>query len=207
MAQDVEIGKRFATVLITGLPAQANPLLEVLGSNLLRHVADRHEFSFFAFEGARQQMGDEIFAFPADWRTMQFTEAIALPGGGIFVPRSLMARRPNDELAAILAHAIGHVVLRHPTQMATALQLIDTGSMPNLMENPVSSLARAARGLELAADRYAVGLLKDSGVDPEALARYVKKLPEGAMIPSGTAMHPTAENRMKAIVQAIAQLP
>src|SRR5437763_15338862 len=133
LARERELGGRFAMRLMGALHAHADPRLEVLGTSLLAHARDTHDFSFFVFDGEPgETLAEEIFAFPADWRGLHFDEAIALPGGAIFVPQSLMSRAPaHDDLAAILAHAIGHVVLRHPTQMATRVQLMDNSGLPN----------------------------------------------------------------------------
>jgi len=208
VAQERDLGQRFAKDLVNALQAHLDPRIEVVGTSLLAHVRDGHEFSFFAFDTrANEPLAAEIFAFPADWRTLRLEEAIALPGGGIFVPRILMERAPAyDELAAIVAHAIGHVVLRHPTQMATQIALLDNGPMPNIAPNPVSGLMEFAQAWEFAADRYAARLLKDTGFDPRALERYIQSLPEpdaGGRRPVFSA-HPPPRPRIDAIEKAIA---
>jgi len=214
LSQERDLGQRFAKSLVNALQAHLDPRIEVVGTSLLAHVRDTHEFSFFAFDDSAARSGrpneplaPEIFAFPADWRTLRLEEAIALPGGGIFVPRTLMERAPAyDELAAIVAHAIGHVVLRHPTQMATRIALLDNGRMPNIAPNPVSGLMVYAQAWEFAADRYAARLLKDSGFDPHALERYIATIPDPGLDPRHKIflVHPPAEGRIVAIEKAIA---
>jgi Zn-dependent protease with chaperone function len=210
LSQERDLGQRFAKGLVNALQAHLDPRLEVAGTSLLAHLRDTHEFSFFAFDVSRpnEPLPEEVFAFPADWRTLRREEAIALPGGGIFVSRSLMERASAmDELAAILAHAIGHVVLRHPTQMATRIALLDNGPMPNMAPTPVAGLMEFAQAWEIAADRYAARLLKDAGFDPHALERYIQSLPEPAPTPRNLIFspHPPREERIDAIEKAIAE--
>jgi Peptidase family M48 len=208
-ARERELGGRFAMALVSALHAHADPRLEELGASLLGHVRDKNDFSFFAFDGAlAEPLAGEIFAFPADWRSLRFDEAIALPGGPIFVSQALISRAPaHDDLAAILAHAIGHIVLRHPTQMATRVQMMDDAGMPNFMKNPLSSLGSFAKSCEIEADRYAIRLLETTGFDPRALVRYIETLPvpDSDTRSSILSVRPAPERRIEAIEQTMAE--
>ena len=115
--------------------------------------------------------------------------AFALPGGYIYVTRGLLALvNSTAELAAVLAHEIGHVTARHSVKryhraagsnlFATALGLL-TGSQ---------DVARAAaylgqgfvagysRDQEYEADSLGARYLVHSGYDPLAGARFLNSM-------------------------------
>ena len=57
-------------------------------------------------------------------------EALALPGGPIFIPASLILQAQNTaELAGMLAHAIAHVADRDCTRLATRTELMQIGDV------------------------------------------------------------------------------
>jgi predicted Zn-dependent protease len=59
------------------------------------------------------------------------TEVIVLPGGFAIVPaRLLLAVKSEDELARHLAHAIGHIRLRHGVREARPATTADISSIP-----------------------------------------------------------------------------
>src|SRR5688572_30734921 len=61
------------------------------------------------------------------FRVVNSTEinSVAFPGGGIYVNRGLIEiTSTEDELAAILAHEIGHVVARHGTAQLSRQLLV-----------------------------------------------------------------------------------
>lgn len=119
--------------------------------------------------------------------------AFATPGGHIFVTRGLLrCCRSEDALAAVLAHEIGHINLRHGMQaiekarVTEALTTIAAEGAKSLGSQEVASLTRTfegtiaditatlinrgyARTSEYEADRAAVALLRRVGYDPNAL--------------------------------------
>lgn len=79
-------------------------------------------------------------------------EPTALAGGFILVPVALFAAVDDEaEFAAMIAHAMGHVVEHHGMETAG----------PN----------------ELRADALAISLAASAGFDPGALARYIARVP------------------------------
>src|SRR5260370_10360938 len=125
-------------------------------------------------------------AFPADWRRLDLDEAIAVAGGLIFVPRRLLSR-DDDQLTVILAHAIGHIALRHPTVGMTRGELAQvevqaaSRAIPEGAAQRVWAVAQNRfafdRDCESAADGYAVRLLHQAGLDPATLLAYLSALP------------------------------
>lgn len=102
-------------------------------------------------------------------------EPISLLGGWIFISSQfILSAHTESEFAAILAHAMAHVML---PQM-TGQQLADDPGAPppprwtNDME---TALAAYERYSELEADRVAVRALRAAGFDPGALLSYIER--------------------------------
>lgn len=107
--------------------------------------------------------------------------AFALPGGHIVVMRGLieMAETP-EQLAAILAHELGHVAQRDPIEQALraagtagllSLVLGDaTGGTVLALAGETLISAKNSRDVEARADDFALVQMAKAGVSPEALA-------------------------------------
>ena len=210
---DARVGQRFATQLQTNVTATTEPRLDQIGNRLAAH-SPQFRYRFFVFNGGQpSQDTAPAAAFPADWRRLQLDEAIAVAGGMIFVPRALLSR-DDAQLATILAHAIGHVALRHPTVGMTRGELaqveVQVASRAMADEAPqrvhAVALKRFAfdRACETAADAYAVKLLQDAGLDPAALLAYLRTLPA----PQGEelSVYPAPAERIEAAQKAITGL-
>ena len=210
---DARVGQRLATQLQTNVTAATEPRLDQIGNRLAAH-SPQFRYRFFVFDGGHPSPDTApAAAFPADWRRLQLDEAIAVAGGTIFVPRALLSR-DDAQLAAILAHAIGHIALRHPTVSMTrgeqALVEVQVASraMPDEAPQRVHAVAlkRFAfdRACETAADGYAVKLLQDAGFNPAALLAYLRTL----TAPQGTdlSVYPTTAERIEAAQKAMAGL-
>ena len=210
---DARVGQRFATRLQTSVSATSEPRLDQIGNRLAAHSPE-FRYRFFVFDGGEPSPDTApAAAFPADWRRLQLDEAIAVAGGMIFVPRGLLSR-DDAQLAAILAHAIGHIALRHPTVGMTLGELaqveVQVASRAMADEAPqrvhAVALKRFAfdRGCEIAADGYAGKLLRDAGLDPAALLAYLRTLPA----PQGEelSVYPAPAERIEAAQKVIAGL-
>ncbi|MBW6419772.1 M48 family metallopeptidase [Celeribacter sp. PS-C1] len=126
--------------------------------------------------------------------------AFALPGGRIVVMRGLIdeAGGPN-EVAAVIAHEIGHVAHRDPTRHA--LRGVGTFGVLSLVFGDfaggtvvllgVNQLVNAqySQEAESAADTYAHALLPKIGVSPGALAPLFERLKEKYGDTEGLASH------------------
>ena len=106
--------------------------------------------------------------------------AFALPGGQVVFFRGMIETATHpDQIAAVLAHEIGHVVARDPTRIA----LRSAGSLGVLglvfgdfaggaaVLFLVEQLIQAdyTREAEAAADDLGIAMLRDAGVSPAAL--------------------------------------
>jgi Zn-dependent protease with chaperone function len=183
---EAELGQRFAKRLQTTIAAVPEPRLERIG-NLLTPLSKQFHYRFFVFDGGQPSPDTApAAAFPADWRRLELDEPVAVASGIIFVPRRLLSR-DDAELTAILAHAMGHITLRHPTVSLTRGELaqveVQTASraMPEEAPQRVRAVASKRfafdRACELAADKYAAQLLHDAGVGTTPLLKYLQTLP------------------------------
>jgi Zn-dependent protease with chaperone function len=212
-SREAQVGERFATQLQTNVTASPDPRLDSI-ANRLAARAPQFRYRFFAFGGG--QPSDDTApaaAFPADWRRLDLDEAIAVAGGTIFVPRRLLSR-DDAELTAILAHAMGHIVLRHPTVGMTRGELAQvevqaaSRSMPDEAPQRVRAVAQNRfafdRACETAADVYAARLLHDSAFDPATLLTYLRTL--RAPRNSDVSVYPPPAERIEAVQKVIVEL-
>jgi Zn-dependent protease with chaperone function len=185
--------------------------LDGIGTRLAAH-SPQFRYRFLAFDGGQpSQDTAPAAAFPADWRRLELDEAIAVAGGMIFVPRRLLSR-DDAQLTAILAHAIGHIALRHPTVGLTRGELaqvevqVASRSTPDEAPQRVRAVAlnRFAfdRTCETAADSYAAKLLHDAGFDPATLLTYLRTLP--APQNRELSVYPSPADRIEAAQKIIA---
>lgn len=110
--------------------------------------------------------------------------ALAAPGGHILVFSGLIERMENGEqLAAVIAHEMQHVVQRHSIkgilralglQAALTLAVGDVGVLGGLAGNLTS--LHFLRGDEQSADDAALATLMRAGIPPEAMRRAFANL-------------------------------
>ncbi len=137
--------------------------------------------------------------------------AIALPGGHIYVDSGLIAQAQTpDELAGVIAHEMGHVAHRDGTR--TVLQTAGLSFLFGMMlgdfvgGGAVVIAARTvlkssySRRAETTADAYSVDLMQKAGGDPHALgailARIVEDKEHGIKL---LLDHPETRDRIAAI--------
>ena len=184
---------------------QAGHLLDELGSRLSACVAHRlRSFHFDAFRAGQPN-------------------AFALPGGFIFVSRSILdlCRWDRDEVAFIVAHEMAHVIRRH------AIDRIVTNSAVSVLSRTASvrgALGGWLRGVgvrvletaysrdqESEADRLGVRLVTAAGFDPQGSIRLLGRLaalrqaPEPLDLGEYVSTHPTCGMRINDIRRYLAQ--
>lgn len=109
--------------------------------------------------------------------------AFALPGGYILVSTGLIAFCESpEELAAVIAHEMGHVEKRHLISRLVrelGLQLISSGDV--YVTGEIARLLTSAgfdRKQEEAADRFACRLLEKAAIEPRSLSSLFRRLKE-----------------------------
>ncbi len=176
-----------------------NWLGERLVQTLENHAAAQNGINPYRFE----------FHLLAD---RQQVNAFALPGGQIFITEGLFRQLPyDDQVAAVLAHEMGHVIERHGAKQMTKQGLIQgvTGAAGVLGGDANSSRTAAAIGnmvtmrysreAEFEADNWAVDLCKMARYDPQAMIsvlELLKQVSGGASPPEFFSTHPSSDNRI-----------
>lgn len=113
--------------------------------------------------------------------------AFALPGGYVFVFKGLMDKvEGDDELAAVIAHEIAHVVAKHSIKRLQGsigydilrILMIVTGqtNVGDIDEAFGQLIMSYSREDEALADKLAVKYLKEAGFNPSAMISFLKKL-------------------------------
>ncbi len=211
--RDTQVGERLATQLQANIAAVPEPRLDRIGGPLAA-LSPQFKYRFFVFDGGQPSTDTApAAAFPADWRRLDLDEAIAVAGGMIFVPRRLLSR-DDDQLTVVLAHAIGHIALRHPTVGMTRGELaqVEVQAASRAIPEEAAGRVRAValnrfafdRECEAAADGFAVRLLHQAGLDPATLLAYLRALPpaqNGEM-----SVYPPPAERLEAAQKAIGSL-
>jgi Zn-dependent protease with chaperone function len=139
--------------------------------------------------------------------------AFALPGGTVVVTDELVAlAEHDDELAAVIAHELGHLQNRHG--MRAVLQALGVGALAAgaLGDFDGAGIATAAplllqlqysRGFEREADAFAAEVLGEAGIDAGALGRMLARMeasqPAGSELPAYLSTHPPTEERQRAL--------
>lgn len=151
--------------------------------------------------------------------------AFALPGGYIYIHSGLLEQvESDDELAAVIAHEVGHVSARHSIKRyegslgAQLLQLAAIASNQAAgrgVSVAIQSTQLAyARRAELEADRLAIKYLRLAKFDPEAMLTFLKKLdalpergrrymPRGMVRPQYALTHPFIPERIRTVKEEL----
>ncbi|MBI4886852.1 MAG: M48 family metalloprotease [Acidobacteria bacterium] len=180
---DVELGQAAASEVRLRLPLVSDQVLAAyvgdVGQRLVGAIPDGHQQPLFAYSFEIIDAGD--------------LDAIALPGGPIFVTRGMLdVAETEHDLAALLAHQLSHIVLRDATAQATSGNRFQIGNVTGL------GIAAAAVGVsegivaraagfgttsyflayggeeERRADLLALQMLTDAGYAPRNLSNMFR---------------------------------
>lgn len=209
-AQEYYIGRTVSAGIVNRYPVKANPAannyLNLLGQVLVMASDKPSTYKGYHFLLLDT---DEVVAFAA-------------PGGFVFVSRGMVRLCKNeDDLAAVLAHEIGHVQHSHAleaistSRITSALTIIasegaqvavggSVGELTRLFEGSIDDITQKlvnsgyARGQENEADAAAIKIMQRVGYDPAALIRVLEtmkvKVKPGAA--GFTSTHPPADERI-----------
>jgi predicted Zn-dependent protease len=169
-----EVGKELAREIRHQLKTAPDPrlshLLNEVGSRLAGYVANKsRSFSFEIFEAGQPN-------------------AFALPGGYIFVTRSLLelCGHNPDEIAFILGHEMGHVIRGHAMDRIITNSAITIGANLTSLRGPLTTWLNTvginllqstySQDLELEADNLGTRLIVAAGFSPKAPAILLSRL-------------------------------
>jgi Zn-dependent protease with chaperone function len=157
--------------------------------------------------------------------------ALALPGGQLIVTTGMLATlASSEELAAVLAHEMNHVLLRHAMQMTVRASGLRFLVYAVSRDHPIAGIATSvlsagglmsmSRDKESQADRRAVHLLAAASIDPKAMVPMLERLlpaemrlAEGAKESAGSKLvdqfrsHPELKRRIVDVQLEIAGMP
>jgi beta-barrel assembly-enhancing protease len=172
--QEVALGQRYAEQVDAQLPMVRDPAINAYVAELGGRIARRTNRADLTWQ-FRVVDAREVNAF-------------ALPGGFIYLNRGLIERADRlNELAGVLGHEIGHVVLRHSvkqmekaTKTNVGIAVVCTltgwcdGGAAQVAINVAGSawFAHHSRKDEAAADSDAVFSLARAGIDPNGIPRF-----------------------------------
>jgi predicted Zn-dependent protease len=154
--------------------------------------------------------------------------AFACPGGIILITRGMLSSvKSEEELAAVLAHEIGHIIHRdgiaaiQSSRWSETMLVIgsnaakefgpkDTAKLVSLFEGSIDDVVKTlvvngyGRDQEKAADASALGYLATAGYDPQGLSGYLKRLEQAGRGSKGgiLATHPGIEERLENVAEA-----
>jgi predicted Zn-dependent protease len=211
--QEVDLGAQQAQQVNAQLPivtdVAVNRYLNILGDSLA-HVTSRADLEWHFYMV----------------NTNDFN-AFALPGGFIYVNRGVAERSDMmDQFASVVAHEIGHVVLRHSVKQMEQMQGANLGVTVACVLTSVCNsgvgqtginvagqaiFAKFSRDDEAQADAAGVSELVRAGINPNGMPQMFEKLlAERETKPSGLDTwftdHPLEEDRIQASRDQIAKV-
>ncbi|MGO9254801.1 MAG: M48 family metalloprotease [Bryobacteraceae bacterium] len=232
LAKERELGQSLAAKLDIALPLVHEPKLDAyiaqLGAALAKYADSPFTYTFTLYEDRRPgdqrpQAGSTMPSagpvMPLDAFRGQAGEPVAVAGGPIFIPMSLLASAPNEAVFAFqLAHAMAHTASRHRTRMATRTELMGISTQVAQNAQTAQNMPTGQRGLaipmgwlafsrasEREADYVAAQIVHQAGYSPAAMAAYLSGQPDPKN-PVFSA-HPTPSDRAKAIRSQLERLP
>ncbi|MGH7905947.1 MAG: M48 family metalloprotease, partial [Candidatus Binataceae bacterium] len=114
--------------------------------------------------------------------------AMAIPGGYVYVTRGLVALCDNEaELAGVLGHEIGHIAARHHArrQVRQRRTGVGVGPLPGIVGRQIARtgtigalgfLRPSSREQEFEADKLGARYMAEAGYQPAAMAAFLTKL-------------------------------
>ena len=215
MDQDVQMGKEAAAQVEKQFEVVNNPELNNFIQTVGRKITSQPQAGNFPY----------TFKVVAD----NSVNAFALPGGPAFVHTGLISAADNEsQIAAVIAHEITHVALRHGTHQASKANLIQIpaaiaggmvggGLLGTLEQAGIGLLANGAllkysRDAETQADLMGAQMMAQAGYNPIEMARFFEKLEAESgkgnnRFKEMLLDHPSPANRVKNVEDEIRAMP
>ena len=207
--KEVEIGRGMSEQLEKEIKLVGDPLIQDRVQKIGKRIAavsDRKDIDY-SFKAIAE---DDI-------------NAVSLPGGYVYVNKGLIDRVENDdELAAVLAHEVGHIVARHSIKKLQASMGYTLAQLATIFV-PHAGSARNAGDLvftqlylgysredELLADQLGAKYTKLAGYKPHAMITFLEKLEDNNRRKPLTQMnyfktHPYVPDRIRVVKEALGE--
>lgn len=211
--QDIALGKQYAAQAEKQYPVCNDPKIDAYLTKLGQRLVDHLNTFGVQYPWEFHCVNDKAI------------NAFALPGGFVIINRGAIGAADYEaELAAVMAHELSHVALRHGTNQATKAQYAQLGSgIAGIAGGIFGGMAGAAvagagqfaagsvllkysRGAETQADVMGTQVFYDSGFDPHAMAAFFEKLNSSQAPPEFFSDHPNPDNRIQRVNQEIQKL-
>lgn len=136
----------------------------------------------------KESVGQPGFEYRCELMQSEFPTAMALPGGYLFVSRSLIdfCDQKPDELAFVIAHETAHLVRRHTWDrmiQQSALRAASfvtrrAGVLSVWLQSQGLPMLRSAHSEEheFDADKDGLGLARAAGYDPNGAIRFLERI-------------------------------
>ena len=174
----LDLAREIRQQLGTGQEPQTDQVLNEIGNHLAACVANKSQrFSFETVKGPE-------------------SNAFALPGGFIFVTKSLveLCRYDRNEIACILGHEMAHIIRGHAMNRIIRNSAIAAASRAAPIRGALSGWLRKvgvqfiesaySKDLESEADRLGVCLVAAAGYEPGACLQLFSRLAKLSSPPS-----------------------
>lgn len=210
-AEEVSMGKDFAIEIENEFEVHNDPELTAYVQSVggrIAAICHRQDIQYH-FKVVRS---DEMNAF-------------ALPGGFIYIYTGLLKVLDDEsQLAAVLAHEVGHVTARHSAERLTAMLGAQAALGLLLGSNPAeykvlianifttTGFLAYSRSAEYEADRLGTAYTSLAGYDPEGVAELLGKFVdsearEPSKLEQWLSTHPPARDRIGKVEILAASLP
>ncbi|QRN40843.1 MAG: M48 family metalloprotease [Neisseriaceae bacterium] len=158
------------------------------------------------------------------YRSKSFN-AFALPNGCIRIHSAQLDKFTDEELAAVIGHEMGHIVLKHAKNRFKTMNMLYIGLQAGRLSSKSSIMNSTAfqdiiMGLtngqysqrqELEADEYAIYMLQRHNLNPYAIVTMLEKVQKlyGSGSPSGSlayfSSHPNNQTRINTAITHISK--
>jgi len=180
--KEVNVGRNIARAVEEKFEIEPDPLVRNRVKEIGKKIAaasDRQSVTYH-FEVLADDDEDKVNAF-------------ALPGGYVYIFKALIDRvESDDELAAVLAHEVGHIAARHSAKRAqgslgdSVLQLLmvvsgaqmDGATRARIHEALNQLMMSYSRDDEVWADRLSIKYLRTAGYNPDGAITFLERLME-----------------------------
>lgn len=211
--QDIQVGQEAAAQIRENVTIVHDPVLTAFVNSVTKRLVASREAKASGFTFTLQ-----IVADPA-------INAYALPGGPMFINTGLLRAVASEaQFAGAIAHEMSHVILRHGTNQATKVDLMQ---LPLALAGQLTSsdtlmgqLAQLGIGLgadsvllkfnrihESQADLMGSHIMAEAGYDPIQMARFFARLNDQSGAFVFLSDHPNPGDRSRAIKEEAARLP